>query len=147
MNSLWNQTVRMPPFPALEADAETDVLIIGGGMAGLLCAYRLKQAGVRCILTEARRICGGVTGCTTAKITAQHGFRYAPLLKTLGRERAQMYLQANLQAVEEYRRLCRKIDCDFEGQSAFAYSTKGKAVLEEELEALRRLGSPARLAE
>ena len=58
-----------------------------------------------------------------------------------------MYLQANLQAVEEYRRLCREIDCDFEEQSAFAYSTSGREVLEEELEALRRLGYPARLAE
>ena len=69
MNSLWKQTVRLPQFPTLETDAETDVLIIGGGMAGLLCAYRLKQAGVRCLLAEAQRICGGVTGCTTAKIT------------------------------------------------------------------------------
>ncbi len=147
MNSLWKQTVRLPQFPTLETDAETDVLIIGGGMAGLLCAYRLKQAGVRCLLAEAQRICGGVTGCTTAKITAQHGFCYAPLLKQLGRERAEMYLQANLQAVEEYRCLCREIDCDFEEQSAFAYSTSGREVLEEELEALRRLGYPARLAE
>ena len=111
-------------------------------MAGLLCAYRLKQAGVRCLLAEAQRICGGVTGCTTAKITAQHGFCYAPLLKQLGRERAEMYLQANLQAVEEYRRLCREIDCDFEEKSAYLYGeSAGK--LQKEAEAAASLGLPA----
>ena len=46
MGSLWKKTARMPGFPTLEGDARTDVLIIGGGLAGLLCAWKLEQAGV-----------------------------------------------------------------------------------------------------
>lgn len=46
MDSVWTKTVRMPEFPDLNGDIKTDVLIIGGGAAGILCAYMLQQAGV-----------------------------------------------------------------------------------------------------
>ena len=56
MESLWSATASLPVFPRLEADKRTDVLIIGGGMAGLLCAYLLEQAGVSYLLVEAGEI-------------------------------------------------------------------------------------------
>ena len=68
MESLWQKTAELPRFGALNQDLKTDVLIIGGGIAGLLCAYSLKQANVNCVLVEARRICGGITKNTTTKI-------------------------------------------------------------------------------
>ena len=49
MDSLWADTA-LPAFSPLERDAETDVLIIGGGLAGILCAYPLTQAGTDCLL-------------------------------------------------------------------------------------------------
>lgn len=72
MESLW-RTGELPKFPRLKEDRKTDVLIIGGGLPGLLCAFFLKNAGVDCILVEENRICSGITGNTTAKLTAQHG--------------------------------------------------------------------------
>ena len=38
MESLWEQTWKQPNFPAQDGDMDTDVLIIGGGIAGVLCA-------------------------------------------------------------------------------------------------------------
>ena len=70
MNSVWADTSKPPVFPALAGNLTTDVLIIGGGMAGILCAYMLSQAGIDYVLVEADRICRGVSGNTTAKITA-----------------------------------------------------------------------------
>lgn len=144
MDSLWRKTVEMPRFDALERDVNTDVLIIGGGMTGVLCAHMLKQAGVDCILTEADRLCGGVTGDTTAKITAQHGLIYHKLLRRFGAEKAGLYLRANQEAVERYRQLCRRIDCEFQQQDNYVYSL-GPDKPERELEALQMLGAPAEL--
>ena len=145
MDSIWTQTVKMPAFPALHTDVKTDVLIIGGGLAGLLCAYRLTQAGVDCILVEAERICGKTTGNTTAKITSQHGLIYDKLLRTFGAGKAGLYLQANQAALEEYRTLCQGLDCDFEEKDAFVYARTDRKKLEQEAAALERLGFGAEL--
>lgn len=141
--SLWQSTLSLPDFPSLEGDLRTDVLIIGGGLAGLLTAYFLRRAGVDCALIEGERICSGVTGGTTAKITAQHGLLYHKLIRRFGAETAALYLRANLDAVERYRVLCGEMDCDFAGEDSFVYSLSDPRKVERELEALSTLGFPA----
>lgn len=147
MESIWKATGPMPHFPPLWGQARVDVLIIGGGMAGLLCAHKLQSAGVSCAVAEAGVIAGGVTQNTTAKITTQHGLIYSKLLRRLGPERAKLYWQANQRALEEYRSLCRDIDCGFTPRDNYIYSTASRQALEEELAALEALGIPAQLAE
>lgn len=146
INSIWEGT-QLPPFPALSGDRKTDVLVIGGGIAGLLCTYKLKNAGVDVLLVEADRICSGVTSKTTAKITSQHGLIYYKLLNQLGKEKAKLYLQANENAVREYAALCKEIPCHFESQNAYAYSLQDRQILEQEVHALHLLGYPAGLKE
>lgn len=120
--------------------------MIGGGIAGILCAWSLKKAGVDSMLVESGRICGGVTKNTTAKLTAQHGLIYGRLVREFGLDTALRYLQANLEALERYRSLCRSIDYDFQEKDAFVYSLRDRTKLEEELDALRKLGYPAELS-
>ena len=81
MDSIWLKTAEKPRFDALNGNKKTDVLIIGGGIAGILCAYKLKSAGVDCMLVEADEICGGITKNTTAKITLGHGLIYDKIIK------------------------------------------------------------------
>ena len=143
IDSIWTRTARLPRFKGLEGDLKTDVLVIGGGITGLLCTWMLKQAGVDCALVEAERICGGTTGGTTGKITAQHGLVYRKLIREFGTEAAGLYRQAQEAALERYRALCREIDCDFEERDSFVYSLSDRRKLEEELEALSQIGAPA----
>ena len=143
MRSLWTETTGKPGFECLKRDITADVLIVGGGMAGLLCAYKLKTAGVDCVLLEAGHICGGVTENTTAKITSQHGAIYHKLINKFGVESARGYLDANEKALSEYRTLCKSIDCDFEEKDAFVYSKDDPRVIEKELRALDAIGYPA----
>ena len=143
MSSLWTENIEMPEFPTLEKDIRTQVLIIGGGMAGVLCAYFLQQAGVDYCLLEKDRICQGVTGHTTAKITAQHGLIYEKSLQSMGQERAELFLKANLRAVENYKNLGRFLDCDMEETDSYLYSVRERRKLESEIQALGSLGFQA----
>ncbi len=145
MDSIWLASAERQTFETQRRDLKTDVLIIGGGMAGLLCAYLLDAAGVDYILAEADRICGGITKDTTAKLTLQHGLIYDKLIRTFGTEGAQIYLEANRSALARYRELCTAIDCDFKEEDAFVYSLNDRRKLEAEAEAYRKLGVSAQL--
>lgn len=145
MESLWSKTVELPKFDALKQDVKTDVLIIGGGMTGILTAYMLDKKGVDYCLVEGGRICGGTTANTTAKITAQHGAVFTELIATVGKEKAQMYLEANLQALRFFKEECKNIDCDFEIKDNFVYSVTNKEILEDEMFSLGELGYKAEL--
>lgn len=145
MASLWEETVTMPRFPALEGDRQVRVLIIGGGMAGLLCAHMMERAGIDYLLVEAGELCGGITAGTIAKITAQHGLIYDKLISQWGEERARDYLQANRWALAQYRSLCQEIDCDFQPQDNVVYTLEDCKAVKREVYALRRLGAPAKL--
>ena len=139
MASIWSETSRLPEFAPLEDNIHTDVLIIGGGIAGLLCAHKLQQAGIDYILAEANTIGNGITKNTTAKITSQHGLIYHKLIQKFGTEKARQYLSANQAALGEYRRLCAMIDCDYSEQNAYVYSMDDRKKLEQELSALEQL--------
>lgn len=144
--SVWSDSVTMPEFPKLQGDKKTEVLIIGGGLCGVLCAYLLDRAGVDYVLVEGNRIASGVTKNTTAKITFQHGLIYSKLIKALGREQAQKYLLINKKALSEYEKLCQNIDCDFEKKLAYTYSLTDRQIIEDEVKAVNSLGYGAAFA-
>ena len=147
MHSIWSETANPQAFPALKGSAKTDVLIIGGGMAGLLCAHFLHKAGADYILVEKDQIGGGVTKNTTAKITSQHGLLYQRLRARAGEEYAKLYLEANQRAIREYKRLCEDIPCDFEEKDAYVYSLRDRRAIEREVEALHAIDYHATLEE
>ena len=147
MRSLWKATASLPEFPELVGDVRTDVLIIGGGIAGILTAYLLHEKGVRYVLVEKGRICSGTTGNTTAKITFQHGLIYDKILKSDGTEAARKYLAANRAAFDKYAEMCGKTDCDYEIKDNYVYSTDDRRKLEKEVEALEKIGYIADLCE
>lgn len=142
-NSIWIQECEIGPFPQLENDLKTDVLIIGGGLAGVLCAYNLQKQGIPYTLIESGRICHGVTCGTTAKITSQHGLIYHKLIRQFGVSAARKYWEANEWAVNQFRLLSQSRDCEFKEIDHIIYSAEGENKLAEEIEALRLLEIPA----
>ena len=145
MRSVWSATTTLPKFPSQNGDIKADVLIIGGGIAGILTAYFLQQNGVDYVLVEKGRICSGTTQNTTAKITIQHGLVYQKFVKSYGTETAQKYLAANTEAFNKYAELCKKIDCDYETKDNYLYSIYDRKKLENEMTALERIGCKADL--
>lgn len=140
MESIWSDAKR-PKFETLNKNLKTDVLIIGGGITGILCAYMLEKSGVDYALVEADRICSGITQNTTAKITLQHSLIYDKLIHTVGTDKARQYFDVNRLAVEEYRNICETTDCDFKSADSYVYSLNNRRRLEKELEALQILNA------
>ncbi len=137
----------MPKFHALEKDINTDVLIVGGGICGILTAHMLDTLGIDYALVEADEICNKTTANTTAKITSQHGLIYTRLLKEFNKSFAKKYYDANENAIKEYDRLCENIDCDYEKTSSYIYSTLDKDNILKEAETLKLLGISAEYKE
>lgn len=145
--SIWNKTADLPKFQQLSGDKKTEVLIIGGGMCGILCAYFLQKNGIDYILAEGGQIARGITGNTTAKITSQHGMIYNKLAGSLGLDKAKMYLEANQSALAEYKHMCSSIDCDFEIKDAYVYSLYDRTKAENEVRTLNSMDFPAEISD
>lgn len=147
MDSIWTDSVNMPEFPELEEDIRTQVLIIGGGMSGILCAYFLQEAGIDYCLLEKRRICSEITCNTTAKITSQQGAVYDELLRKEGLEVAGLFLKANEQAKKYYKDITTDISCDMEEKDAYMYARTDRELIEREAGALAKLGYASEFVE
>ena len=147
MESVWEKTASKPQFDALNRNKNVDVLIIGGGVAGILCAYKLREAGVDCMMVEATEICGGITKNTTAKITLGHGLIYDKMIKRFGEDKARLYVDAQNKAIKEYTKLCENIDCDFETRDNYVYSLNDRKKIEKEVAALNRIGVKAEFSD
>ena len=147
-NSVWLSTADLPTYEPLDADQETDVVVVGGGIIGLTTALYLRQEGLGVVLLEGGRIGARTSGNTTGKVTSQHGAIYAALLDRHGRDAAQQYATANHEAVDEVDELTRRlgIDCELRRGPSFVYST-GDTDLDREAEVARELGLPAHSAD
>ncbi|MFD5203560.1 FAD-dependent oxidoreductase [Streptomyces sp. NPDC058375] len=149
--SYWMATSPPTSLPPLPADTETDVVVVGGGIAGLSTAWELVRTGLRVVLLEADRIAAGVTGHTTAKVSALHGLVYGRLLRTRGLDAARMYARSQQGAVERIAAVRDEldIDCAWERRPAFTYTTQpeNRSALQAEASAAQDAGLDARYVE
>src|SRR5690606_30604372 len=145
--SYWIQSAPGDRYPARTGDLDVDVAVIGGGIAGLCTARELARAGRSVAVLEAGRIAAGVTGHTTAKITALHTLVYGKLRRTRGAEGARLYARSQAEAIEHTADLVTElgIDCDWERRSAYTFVRDAGRVeeLRAEARAAREAGLPA----
>jgi glycine/D-amino acid oxidase-like deaminating enzyme len=123
-----------PEYPALNTDINVDVAVVGGGIAGVSIAAELTRAGRTVVLLEADRFGPGVTGQTTAKVSALHGAIYHRLSGRRGAETAATYAadQGNSHAAGAGHRRPAESGVRARGWTAFVF---GEA--EEDIEKLQ----------
>lgn len=145
--SWWLATAPGVRFPPLDRDLQVDVAVIGAGIAGISTAWELARSGRRVVVVEANEVAAGVTGHTTAKLTALHTLIYARLADMLGADSARLYAQSQLDAIQHVVQTAERlaIDCDLESRPAFTYSMSPEAIpgLRAEADAATRAGLSA----
>ncbi|WP_326663010.1 FAD-dependent oxidoreductase [Streptomyces canus] len=145
--SYWLETAPGGPRPPLTEDLDVDVAVIGAGIAGLSTAWELTRAGRRVAVLEAGQVAAGVTGHTTAKLTALHTLIYDKLRRTRGAEGARLYARSQSEAIERAASIAEElgVDCDWEQRSAYTYVCDPGRVdeLRAEAAAAREAGLPA----
>ena len=144
--SLWVATAGTTDYPVLSGDVETDVAVIGAGIAGLTAALALKRAGHTVAVIEAARVGTGVTGHTTGKVTSLHRLAYKEIVRGHGADTARIYGQANEAAIEHVARVVGEegIDCDFRRVANYTYAASAEALelVRAEAALAERLGLP-----
>lgn len=150
-NSFWIASTLNSDYPPLTQDLTVDVAIVGGGLVGITAAYLLKQTGKTVALLEADRVATGVSGHTTAKVTALHQLIYASLIDEIGAEKARQYGESNQAAIELLANIIHheQIDCDFERKDAYTFAPTPEQLssVRAEFEAAQKLGLPATFVE
>ncbi|MTT32105.1 FAD-dependent oxidoreductase [Terrilactibacillus sp. BCM23-1] len=144
LTSFWLETCPIPSFASLKEDRQADVTVVGGGISGVLTAYRLAKEGVKVALLEANQLLHGTTGHTTAKVTAQHGLIYDEFIQHFGIEKTKQYVDSNFEAMNWIKDMIKtdQIECDYQEQDAIIYATTKKTEerLKKEYEAYQKLG-------
>lgn len=141
--SFWVATTEAPEHGPLIEASSTEVVVVGAGIVGLTTAWRLAEAGVEVMVVEATQLAAGVSGYTTAKLTAGHGLIYSHL-QDLDADAPRMYAEAQLAGLQFVSELCARhaINCDLETASNYVVAQTADELdrVEVEAEAARSAG-------
>ena len=89
-----------PPLPALEGAVHADVVVVGGGMMGLMCARTALARGQRVCLVEADTCGAGASGRSSGLITPDSELELRDLVQQFGNAEARKLWEFALRGVE-----------------------------------------------
>jgi gamma-glutamylputrescine oxidase len=111
IDSYYTRTANpAPPRPALDGEIETDVCIVGGGLAGLSTALSLAERGKSVVVLEARRVAWGASGRNGGFVGAGFAAGVDSIIKRAGLEQARKLYALTREAVERIQERIRRYD-------------------------------------
>jgi glycine/D-amino acid oxidase-like deaminating enzyme/nitrite reductase/ring-hydroxylating ferredoxin subunit len=144
---VWSADADVPDFPALASDLDTEVCIVGAGIAGLSVAYHLARAGRRVVVLDDGPVGGGETGRTTAHLANAIDDRFYEVERLFGQDGSRLAAESHGAAIDRIEQIVRDeaIDCDFARLDGYLFLAVGDTAdeLDKELEAAHRAGLTA----
>src|SRR5687768_3689050 len=141
--SYWQTSQDGPETDSLNESTDTNVCIIGGGIAGLTTAYLLTRAGNSVAVIDDGPIGGGETARTTAHLTYAIDDRFYRIAKWHGDEKAKLAIESHARAIDEIEKIVsmEQIDCDFSRVDGYLFEAEeNDDDLDEEFQTAHRLG-------
>jgi len=143
-DSPWKASDLIAQLPALDADLQTDVCIVGGGISGMTTAYLLAREGRSVVVLDDGPIGGGETGRTTAHLSNAFDDRYYEVERLFGERGSRLIAESHTAAIDRIESIVsdEHIECDFDRVDGYLFVPPdcSKDVLEQEIAAARRAG-------
>lgn len=147
-----------PRFAKLDKDLQTDVCVVGAGIAGISTAYELVSRGIKVVLIEAREVLSGETGRTSGHLSSSLDTSYTELASLHGNSGARIAAESHLWAIKHVGEISKHlgIECEYRLLPDYEISQYEKGdpkhddevkLLKEDVEKTRELGSPASFRE
>lgn len=141
--SVWMES-RVPPSHPVDRSFETDVCVIGAGIAGLSTAYLLACEGKSVVVLDDGPIGGGMTERTTAHLSNVIDDGYVTIERLHGERGARLAFESHTAAIDRIEAIIttENLACDFERVDGFLFQAPEQPVeqLEEERVAALRAG-------
>ncbi|MFD2371688.1 NAD(P)/FAD-dependent oxidoreductase [Brevibacillus sp. GCM10020057] len=131
----WPTTLPNPPrYPALDTDMACDVVIVGGGIAGALCAYYLMKHDVKIALLEKRQIGGGSSMANIGLLQFASDKSLTSCIHSFGEVKGTRFYQLCKQAIDQLEAISHEVQPfpDFQRKDSLYYASSP-----EDLDALR----------
>ncbi|OIW32741.1 DAO-domain-containing protein [Coniochaeta ligniaria NRRL 30616] len=113
-----------PTFPELKEDLETDVCIIGAGIAGIQTAYELINRGREVVMIEARAVLSGNTSRTSGHLTNDLDDGFVEIAKKHGEDGAKIAAESQAWGRDRIGEISKKlgIECEYRKVPAYELS-------------------------
>jgi len=142
--SAWMNSCEMPRRAPLRENATADIVIVGGGIAGLTTAYLLARKKQSVIVLDDGPLCGGETERTSAHLTNALDRRYHEIEKLHGDDGARMAAESHSVAIRTIEEIVEHeaMQCEFFRLDGWLYAPEGEssAGIDQEFEACQRVG-------
>lgn len=130
-----------PHFPKLSKDLETDVCVIGSGIAGVSTSYELVRRGFKVVMIEAREVLSGETGRTSGHLSNALDDGYVEIEKKHGSDGAKAAADSHSWALRHVGEVSKQlgIECEYRQLPGYEVSQypKGQKEHDEEVEELK----------
>lgn len=122
--SLWQAIDEFKPTSQADAATTYDAFIVGGGITGITTALLLQKVGMKCMVAEAKNLCFGTTGGTTAHLNTVMDTTYDMVESKFGTEGAQLLAEVTHKALDLYKAHVAEynIDCGYEEKDGYIYA-------------------------
>ena len=111
-------------YTSLDTDIECDILIIGGGITGLSCAYFLKNYKKNIVLAESNKLGHGATAKSTGKLTYLQENYLTKIKNIYNDDLVLKYISSQKFAINLAKKIIvnNNINCDLEPSSSFIFN-------------------------
>src|ERR1035437_3054582 len=146
--SLWSATSKEPAISVLDKSIDSDVCVVGAGIAGMTTAYLLAREGKSVVVLDKGQIGSGETAYTTAHLSSVIDSGYREIERLHGVKGARLVAQSHTAAIAQIESIVAEevIDCDFERLDGYLLSRDGGSAtkFQEEWHAAKRAGLQVR---